>query len=372
MSSRGTFIGQIIDDLDAISHQVKFRCDLKQYDLNVLLENFFRDILNETLGSNLVNLNTARKNEPGLDLGDKTSKRKIAYQITSRADGTKVNETLRKIKPDQLRLYDAFYILVIGERKKGYTIDPTLAKKCKAFEEANILGMRELGQLIMNTDIETIRAVQQKLQQERREIRIELEPEIDGKFETNTADLVESLPHVTRSDATLWVASEQTDNLFDSAEEAAAALNGFIDRLELLPRLSRGLLGWMMDESEHRRGFGDGYEINVDLVRRKYRDTQDLLIDVRLLKGWGFLDHDDDGDGRSPRFSFSFPGADHSYFADAFMNFVKEQNLSVSSLFSTMNFSPFGPPSADVPARVNPASRKRGRLSGAQRALRGR
>lgn len=375
MSSRGVFIGQIIDDLDAISHQVKRRCELGQTDLNSVLENFFLEILNLTLDAALVNLNKKRSNEPGLDLGDSTSKRKIAFQITSRSDPAKVKDTLTKIKKAQLAAYQEFFILVIGERRKSYTIDPALSAKCHGFAEANIIGITDLCRMVMETKIDTIRAIQQKLQQERREIRIELEPEIEGTFETDTADLVERRPSITRSDGTLFYASDATGGLFESAAEAAEALDGFIDRLAPLPRLSRGMLGWIMDESEHRYGFSEKHEINADLVQRKYPDTQDLLVDTRLLKSWGFLGYEDQQDGESPTFWFRFPGTDHSYFADAFMNFVKEQDLKVSSLFQTMNFSPFGPPpAADAPAPVpvKPAVRRRVRLSGAQKAQRSR
>ena len=62
MPSRGVFIGQIIDDLDAIFNQVRRRCELGRTDLNSLLENFFRDILNLTFNTNLVNLNARRSN----------------------------------------------------------------------------------------------------------------------------------------------------------------------------------------------------------------------------------------------------------------------------------------------------------------------
>lgn len=344
MSSRGVFIGQIIDDLDAISNQVRRRCELGQTDLNSLLENFFRDILNLTLNTNLVNLNARRSNAPGLDLGDKTSPRKIGYQITSRADAAKVTDTLKKITKEQLALYDEFFILVIGERRKSYTIDPKLAASRKDFSASNVLGISDLCRRIMDTNLETIRAVQQKLQLERTEIRIELEPEINGTFETNITDLVEGRPNVTRSDASLLVASDAGSSVFDTKDEAAAALNGFIDRLEPLPRLSRALFGWMIDESEHRYGFNDYHVVNADLVQRKYLNTQNLLVDTRLLEAWGFLSYDDDEDGKSARFSFSFPGADHNWFAEALMNFVKQENLSASTLFSTMNFAAFGPP----------------------------
>ena len=80
-STRGFFIGQLIDDLAAISHQVENRCLFGHTDLNRMLEDFFRDVLNLQLDINLQNLNEKRLNEPGLDLGDSLAK--IAFQITS-------------------------------------------------------------------------------------------------------------------------------------------------------------------------------------------------------------------------------------------------------------------------------------------------
>lgn len=67
MSSRGHFLGQIVDDLDAIASQVRQRCAVGQNDLNRVLEDFFKEILNLVRGANLRNLNKDRSNAPGLD-----------------------------------------------------------------------------------------------------------------------------------------------------------------------------------------------------------------------------------------------------------------------------------------------------------------
>ncbi|MFT5865979.1 MAG: hypothetical protein ACI82I_001720 [Gammaproteobacteria bacterium] len=42
-------------------------------------------------------------------------------------------------------------------------------------------------------------------------------------------------------------------------------------------------------------------------------------------------------------FHIRFPGAERSNFAEAFAYFHRAQSLTASTLFSTMNFSPFGP-----------------------------
>ncbi|EEY1838289.1 SMEK domain-containing protein, partial [Escherichia coli] len=55
MITSGYLIGQIIDDLSNIAQQAKVRNKLGHTDLSVFAENFFKDILNETLELSLIN-----------------------------------------------------------------------------------------------------------------------------------------------------------------------------------------------------------------------------------------------------------------------------------------------------------------------------
>lgn len=343
MSSRGHFVGQIIDDLDAIANQVKARCALGQVDLNHVLEDFFKEILNLVYKANLRNLNKHRTNEPGLDLGDWTSPRKIAFQITSQANARKVNETLRKITKDQIDTYDKFYVLIIGERRKNYALNDELTKKCK-FDASSVIGIRELCREIMDLDLETIQAVHRKLTDEQRRIRIELEPEIDGKFATTVTDLIEPKPSIQRSDASILASHASTSDLFENQDEAAQALNSFVDKLQNLPRLTREFFGWLVDNTDQALGFGDNrLSVNVDYVTSKRRDNDGMYADIRLLRSWGFLDYDKEESHESGRFSLYFPGAERTNLADALTYFFHEEKLSAQSLFSTMNFTVFGP-----------------------------
>ena len=57
MISRGHFIGEIIDLLGDISSQVTNRCSVGLFDLNRLIEDVFKDLLNIILEKNLINLN---------------------------------------------------------------------------------------------------------------------------------------------------------------------------------------------------------------------------------------------------------------------------------------------------------------------------
>ncbi|HLP89004.1 MAG TPA: SMEK domain-containing protein [Nostocaceae cyanobacterium] len=141
MITRGYFIGEIIDELANIAYQVGIRCKLKLTDLNIYLENFFKDILNEILDINLVDLNSERSNMPGLDLGD-TSK-KIAFQITSQKTSAKINETLKAVLDNDIPEYQEIYILIIGDKQKSYTEDPELWEKLN-FKKQNIWDINTL------------------------------------------------------------------------------------------------------------------------------------------------------------------------------------------------------------------------------------
>lgn len=356
MTARGAFIGPIIDDLDTISSRVRARSKLGLTDLNRILEDFFKDLLNLIHNANLVNLNETRLNAPGLDLGDATSAIKRAFQVTSQATSQKINKTLTAISDADAALYDEIYVLIIGERQTKYRLDVAQVKRV-GFKHRNIIGMTELASRILGSDIDTIRAVYEKLRAELQRITVELEVAIDGKFATSLAGVVEDRPAVHRSDASLLFADDQEGGRFESREEAQSALDGFIDRLEMLPRMTRQFFGWLLDNTDLALGldkpgmFSTGLSANADLVARKHSDQRVLQEDIRLLRSWRFVDYDDDGDGSSPRISIGFPGAHGTNLPEALPYFLIERKLSAETLFSTMNITVFGPPPvANVPA----------------------
>lgn len=114
MITRGYLIGQIIDELTTLSNQVKSRTLLGLTDLNIFLEDFFKDILNITYDYNLKNLNTERSNNPGVDLAD--SSELIAFQITSTKSSEKVNKTLEKVVNSGSQ-YNQIIILILQDKQ---------------------------------------------------------------------------------------------------------------------------------------------------------------------------------------------------------------------------------------------------------------
>jgi hypothetical protein len=348
VSSRGHFIGQVVDDLDAIASKVEQRCALGYTDLNRVLEDFFKEVLNLTYGINLQNLNKDRLNAPGLDLGDAVGG--MAFQITSQGGSKKINETLEKISAAQLASYPKVFVLIIGKRQKTYALDPAQAQRCK-FDESRILGTTELCREIIDLPLGDLQAVHRKIADEQRRIRIELEPQLpDGSYSTSVMQFIEQKPSVTRSDASLLAAHPDVEGLFDDAEEARAALDAFIDALARLPRLTREFFGWMIDESDLRQGIGgQGLEMNADYLQAMCSSMPNFMAEVRLLEARKFIDFDEDGSGRSGMFRIWFPGAHSTGFPEAFGYFVRAEALSARTMFSTMNFGPFGPAPAPAP-----------------------
>lgn len=108
-------INEITKKLTLITYYIRFKTSANLNDINTILESCFKEILNITFGYNLMNLN----NEylyPAIDLGD--NKNKIAFQITSTNDMSKIRKTLEKFNQYKLfENYNNLKILIISEKK---------------------------------------------------------------------------------------------------------------------------------------------------------------------------------------------------------------------------------------------------------------
>ncbi|MCW9034079.1 MAG: SMEK domain-containing protein [Rhodospirillales bacterium] len=334
-SNRGFFIGQLVDDLALISHQVDNRCRLGHFDLNRMLEDFFRDVLNLSMGTNLDNLNNERLNEPGIDLGDEQSK--VAFQITSQSNAAKINKTLEKITDEQLLKFNQFYVLVIGAKQKSYKVDIVQAQRV-GFLVENIIDINDLCKLAITLHPLKLQELHSLVAKEVLRVRVELElPESDGTFATNLYDHIEGIPEITLSNATKFYNDDNVHGIFSSLEEAKAGLDAFAIKLSNLPRISREFLLVLLERSD------DGFRprANADVIQRisRYPDTEGEL---RLLSDKGFVsfeppeEHDE-----SPYWAISFPGSNRD-FEEAFYYFVTLNKLSFRTSILHLDFSAFG------------------------------
>ena len=105
----------IIKRLSILRVQVEACGKLNLTDINVLSENFYRDLLNLILSRQLTNINIVKANAAAIDLGDEIAK--IAIQVTSTKTKTKTAATVDSFISKGLhKKYDRLIILNISKK----------------------------------------------------------------------------------------------------------------------------------------------------------------------------------------------------------------------------------------------------------------
>lgn len=341
-STRGYFLGQVIDDLDGIAHQVQNRARLGLLDLNRLLEDFFKDVLDIMLDGEFRNLNAHRSNEPGLDLG--STRLGIGVQVTSRATSAKVNATLTKVTDEQLQAYDRIVILVIGDGQSSYTLD-TDALTRTGFDTNDIWDVTELCRQATSLSLLKLQQLHQLVSAEVARVRVELElPRADGSYPTGLDSYIEQVGQPAFSDASLYFASSAAAGIYSTAEDAASDLRDLALTLAELPRISREFLAFIVSKSEPPTVAGaTRRRANADLIQRfsRYPDT---IGELRFLEDRGFISRDDpDEPGRSPYYEVHLPlRTGNEYFYEGFFAFLEDAEVDVKQVLVSLDFSPFG------------------------------
>ncbi len=120
-------IEKIIDLLLQFSTEVKDKGKLKLADINIISEDVLVPILSIVYDTELKNLNEEKANYPGIDLAtDKHftfagAKKKIAFQITSTNNITKIKKTLNQyVKKQFYDSFDEIYIYNLIEKQASY------------------------------------------------------------------------------------------------------------------------------------------------------------------------------------------------------------------------------------------------------------
>ncbi|QKE61883.1 SMEK domain-containing protein [Aquipseudomonas campi] len=119
MLAREHALKRIVAHLANISTQAELLGKLHFFDLNIVAEDFYQRLLNEVYGYNLANLNQKQLNTPSIDLAD--SALKLAVQVTTQRNSTKVQSTLNKFTKHGLgTTYKTLKIVIIGTRTGNY------------------------------------------------------------------------------------------------------------------------------------------------------------------------------------------------------------------------------------------------------------
>ncbi|NOZ34439.1 MAG: SMEK domain-containing protein [Chlorobi bacterium] len=119
MDKRDKYIKQITRSLTILKYEIEALNKINLTDYNIIAEDFYRDLL-VFYGYELENLNEQKKNADSIDLVDK--KNKIAIQVTSRNDTTKIHDTIKGFysNPDYDE-YKRLIILLVGKSKLEYS-----------------------------------------------------------------------------------------------------------------------------------------------------------------------------------------------------------------------------------------------------------
>ncbi len=119
MNNRDRYIKQIVWSLSILQTAVINLAKVNLTDYNIIAEDFYRDLL-FYYGFNLKNLNETKKNADNIDLVD--AENKIAIQVTSRNDTTKIHETIDGFyKNPEYDNFGRLIMLLIGKPKLNYS-----------------------------------------------------------------------------------------------------------------------------------------------------------------------------------------------------------------------------------------------------------
>lgn len=152
------YLDNIITAFGLLEKKIIQYSHLNLHDINIHIENIFRDILNILYSDrNFVNLNTLEANFSAIDLGDNLNE--IAFQITSTTSKTKVLNTITKYKDDYnyQKVIMLYPTLKKPKRTKGFEDD--IDNKF-LFEEWDL---NDLLSKINDANTEQIRNIQQIL-----------------------------------------------------------------------------------------------------------------------------------------------------------------------------------------------------------------
>ena len=342
MLTRGYFIGEIVDAFSDIAGRVSTRGRLGLTDLNKYAEDFFKTVLNHMFSLSLINLNQDRSNVPGLDLGDESNG--IAFQVTAERTSAKVNETLAKLTPDQIATYRKIRVLMIAGKQSSYTLNDADCARI-GFSKEDIWDLDLLCKRCMDLQIDVLQSLYNYVRAEFARVRIDLEiPDSDGKYPTNVADYIETIPKPQMSDLTKFNHYLEEAGLGEAIEKTCETFKSFSKNLAKLPRITREFLSVMIErrETERRDGIGwtDRIEINVDKFKRisRYPDHEGEL---RVLETYGFVFLDEpDGERESHYWRISFPGTPAD-FEMMFLEYAEANRIPLNRPLVSLDFSSF-------------------------------
>lgn len=346
MITRGHLIGEIVDGLTTISHQVSTRCKLGLTDLNRYLEDFFKDYLNEVMSLSLANLNDQRSNAPGLDLGDDV--KSIAFQVTSSKSSDKINKTLKTVSERKLE-FQKIVVLIIGTKQSSYTLDEPLCNELN-FSEDNIWDIDELCRKTISLPLDRLQTLYDLIRRDLTRVRIELEiPDEDGNFATSIDAYIEGIPKPQLSDFNKYHQYQVgiEDAYEFTPEQIKKHFEKLSNELSQLPRITREFYAFLLERREKddlKIPNGSCYSnclwFNHNRLIRicRFPDLKDELI---LLSEHGFADVEPPMEHNESPFVRIFSPVREEGFLFELTNYIESHDLGYRKPIVFLDFSEF-------------------------------
>ncbi|MGB5823181.1 MAG: SMEK domain-containing protein [Proteocatella sp.] len=118
--NRESYLKDINRYLSVLRYEVEHNNLINLYDINIISENFYNQLLNMIYGYKLQNINIVEKNATAIDLGDLENR--IAVQVTSDNTSGKIKKTIRKfLENNHNEKYDRLIMLLITSKQKYTT-----------------------------------------------------------------------------------------------------------------------------------------------------------------------------------------------------------------------------------------------------------
>lgn len=155
--NRSIYLDYIREKMSLLNENIRLNNKQSLYNLNIISENFYRDLLNIVFDDILINSNFFEQNNAVFDLLSEKYNR--VYQITSRNDKEKIDETIDAFNNPKKNLYEKYdlYFVIIGKKVKGQKIQKIINKK--QFETDKIFDTNDLITMIENFEIDIIKDV---------------------------------------------------------------------------------------------------------------------------------------------------------------------------------------------------------------------
>lgn len=193
MVEKESCLKDIAESLALLSRRVEIYNCVSFYDINIVAEFFYAEMLNLIFGYELVNLNMTEKNAPAIDLCDE--KNRLSIQVTSDNSSDKVKETIQKFNEKEHYLkYDRLVLLMLTKKKKYTT----------AFNTESKFVFNSTNDIIDYTDL--LKCIREKKTDELMKIRDFFSSEFDDKIheakktESSEVDTIIALvEHITKN-----------------------------------------------------------------------------------------------------------------------------------------------------------------------------